>query len=180
MTPLWARMLVFKAWENGKITKGCAQYFDEFLRDHSYFYAGESYHEYKTINEVFASVVNSYNKCYHVNNLSDSLEYYIQKMSYYDGRPRAAGTPFHSTKIYLFEVLGCDISDIGSRIESYLKQNSHISEYEFNLVQEYFSRLCATGCIQHIPTKNSINQLLEKIKSNISENNKDSNVNPQD
>ena len=31
MTTLWARMLIFKAWENGEITERCAHYFDELL-----------------------------------------------------------------------------------------------------------------------------------------------------
>ena len=36
MTPLWARMLVFKAWEKGEITEECAHYFDFLINKHKF------------------------------------------------------------------------------------------------------------------------------------------------
>ena len=36
MTTLWARMLIFKAWENGQISEAAAKYFDQMI-EHSRF-----------------------------------------------------------------------------------------------------------------------------------------------
>jgi len=36
MTPLWARMLVIKAYENGEIYEECAQYFDHLINKHKF------------------------------------------------------------------------------------------------------------------------------------------------
>lgn len=36
MTTLWARMLIFKAWENGQVSEAAAQYFDQMLNNHRF------------------------------------------------------------------------------------------------------------------------------------------------
>ena len=36
MTTLWARLKIWKAFENGEITEECAQYFDELLNNNKY------------------------------------------------------------------------------------------------------------------------------------------------
>ena len=154
MTPLWARMLVFKAWENEKITEKCAHYFDKLILDNSYktitlsgsvsltgmdvSFGGHSIkEEHKNIDSVLADI--------YIKEANNNLIDYIEKTNY--KKAIDTDSKYVIADKYLFEIIGTELPDIETTISRYLRcvENNEVyfcSAYEDTLNKYLYRLLC--------------------------------------
>lgn len=177
MTPLWARMLVFKAWENEKITEKCAHYFDKLILDNSYksvtlagsvaltgmdvSFGGSSIKvEHKDIDSVLADI--------YIKEANYNLIDYIEKTNF----EKAVNTDskYVISDKYLFEIIGTEHPDIKALISRYLRnaENKEVyfcSAYD-DMLNKYLYRLLCQKIIDKEYYERTINKL-KRIKHNV-------------
>lgn len=131
MTSLWARMLVFYAWQENKITKECAQYFDELIRQHETATTPSAHHP-STVNCITMNGKDTYCVLGNIGTINDySMEKrnfdvitYIKKTTYENGR-RCGG---HNKTAFLANVIYEDFSQLPTYISAYIKYGNTTRE----------------------------------------------------
>lgn len=156
MTPLWARMLVFKAWENKEITEECAHYFDKLLLDGS---KGIDVDRQTFYYDDMQSVLN---------NIGDGHSYfnllkYIEKIHFDNGKTESL---HHPTDVYLFEITKIRIDYVHIILEQALNAKN-LNIEDLVKIEAYFDRLCVASLITNPNTIRMINKKIAGIRANI-------------
>ena len=149
MTPLWARMLVFKAWENNEITEKCAHYFDELILEYSKkrcLHVGQ--YELSSIEEVLENIGKL-----GLNSNNFDLNHYMNKIHFKNGY---AEPLHHKTDVYLFEIINVEVENIDIMIYHKSFQEP-FDAIEMSNLESYYDRLRAKRIINNPDTIDSIN-----------------------
>ncbi|MBR1987624.1 MAG: hypothetical protein IKA36_01160 [Clostridia bacterium] len=111
MTTLWARMFVFEAMQNNDITKECAEYFDNLLKEYEKTNDGIEISKFNTDEPGEYCVLQNIGQT--KNNEFDVLEY-IKKMTFEEGCTKDGKTAF------LANIIDQDYKRLAPEITKYL------------------------------------------------------------
>lgn len=181
MTTLWARLKIWKAFENGAITEECAQYFDELLNNNKY---SKIIHEFCASNQTIK--LNTVAEFSHFNGTNEmcvlgsvgsvdntfKVMQYILQTSFENGKRNAYihegayKTSNLDDTVYLANIIGQEFVGLDGYInEELIKNKLTISAWK--QIKKYLENTYEICAKKDVGRKNYVLSLIEKIQIRI-------------
>ena len=169
MTTLWARLKIWKAFENGEITEECAQYFDELLNNNKY---SKIIHEFCASHQTIK--LNTVAEFSHFNGTNEmcvlgsvgSVNNQFKVMQYILQTSFEMGFTKGDETVYLANILGQDFIGLDAYInEELIKDKLTLSAWK--QIKKYLEETYTVCAKRDVGRKDSVLSLIEKIKIKI-------------
>lgn len=169
MTTLWARLKIWKAFENGAITEECAQYFDELLNNNKY---SKIIHEFCASNQTIK--LNTVAEFSHFNGTNEmcvlgsvgSVDNTFKVMQYILQTSFEQGFTIGDETVYLANIIGQEFVGLDGYInEELIKNKLTISAWK--QIKKYLENTYEICAKKDVGRKNYVLSLIEKIQIRI-------------